>query len=136
MIAILIFGVSLAALLQFFVFYCRAVLASVRGTALSADVREVTGIRGHAIAGDDFSRIVQLVHLCPEPDSDGTRFRAVRSYFLLMSFLRDTVRNLIPAAAAWAEAERQACSYFAAVTLDRRISHSRNLMAQGVSTSF
>jgi hypothetical protein len=136
MIAILIFGVSLAALLQFFVFYSRAVLASVRGTPLSADVREVTGIRSPAIAGDDFSRIVQLVHLCPEPESDRMRFRAVRAYFRLMSFLRATMQNLLPAAATWAEAERQACTYFAAVTLDRRISHSRNLMAQGISTSF
>jgi hypothetical protein len=136
MTATLILCVSLAALLQFFVFYCRSVLASVRGKALSADVREVTGINPVAIGGDDFGRIVQLVQLCPETEREGSEFRAVRAYYHLMSLVRFALRNLAPAAAGWVEAERKACAFFAAVTLDRRISQSRRLMAQGISTSF
>jgi hypothetical protein len=35
--------------------------------------------------------------------------------------------------AAWAEQERESCSYFAAVALDRRISYSRDLFTQQIA---
>jgi len=37
--------------------------------------------------------------------------------------------------ADWAESERNACAYFAAVALDRRIAYNRDLMAQQISNS-
>ncbi len=46
MIAALICAVSVAALLHFFVWYCRAILASTQNVALSDRVREVAGV-GH-----------------------------------------------------------------------------------------
>jgi hypothetical protein len=38
--------------------------------------------------------------------------------------------RIAPNLAAWFERERESCSYFAAVALDRRISHSRDLFSQ------
>lgn len=136
MIAALILWVSLAALLQFFVSYCRSLIAASNKATLSLEVREVAGISGRPVPGDDFRRLLQLVQLCPESGEDRNRLRAIRAYFGLVSLVRAAVENLAPSVAAWAETERQACSYFAAVVLDRRIAYSRDLMAQELSSHF
>lgn len=136
MIAALILVVSFAALFQFFVSYCRSLIAASSKEILSPDVLEVTGLSGPPLPGDDFRRLVQLAQLCPEPEKGSANLRAVRAYYRLVSLLCGSVKSLIPAVAAWAEIERQGCSYFAAVVLDRRISYSRGLMAQELSNHF
>lgn len=133
MIAGLILGVSVAALLQFFVSYCRSLIAVSSKIELSADVRQVTGIRERRVPGDDFRRLVQLVDLCPEPGGHGKDLRAVRIYFRMVSLLRTLVRGRAPEIADWADAERQGCAHFAAVALDYRIAYSRDLMAAQIS---
>jgi len=126
MMAALILVVSVAAFLQFFFFYCRSLVAACRKYELSEEARDVIGMRGTLMAGDDFDRVLVLVGLCPEPGNDGGRIRAVKSYYRLLGVLR----WLVPGAATWAERERAGCTYFAAVALDRRIAHNRELMAQ------
>jgi hypothetical protein len=133
MIAVLIFVFSLVALLQFFVFYCRSVIASSRIQMLSLQARDVTGITDSHVRGDQFERILELVQLSPELRTDRNEIRAVHLYYGLLSFLRATVAQLLPDLDAWAERERGGCAYFAAVALDRRITFSRNLMAQQMS---
>jgi hypothetical protein len=135
MIAALILGISLVILLQFFVSYCRSLIAACAGQELSPEAREVTGISGRSVSGDEFRKLVELVHLCPETGADGNRLRAVTLYFRMMNLVRQTGARLAPAVAAWAETERQACAYFAAVALDHRMSHSRDLVAEQTSTN-
>ncbi len=130
MIAALILVISLAALLQFFVSYCRSAIATCSKKELSEQAREVTGIQDHGVAGEEFQRLVQLVGLCPEPGDDRFEIRAVRNYYRLLSLVRALMRRLAPGVASWAERERAGCAYFAAVALDRRIAHSRDLLAQ------
>ncbi len=92
--ATLIFFLSAAALLQFFISYCRSLIASSIKQPLSAEVRDVTGIPNTASC-EDFARVIQLLDLCPQrPEERGT--------------------------------------YFAAVTLDRRIAFSRDMLAQQI----
>ncbi|HJY85439.1 MAG TPA: hypothetical protein VKE24_01260 [Candidatus Acidoferrales bacterium] len=129
MIAALIFAVSVAALLQFFVSYCRSVLAASAKAQLSEQGREVAGISG-SVTGDDFRRLIRLVYLCPEPGGDRNAIRAVRAYFRLLRLVRAGIAKLVPATADWLERECEGCAYFAAVALDRRISFSRDLMAR------
>ena len=43
------------------------------------------------------------------------------------------LQRLIPGFGPWTERERQSCSHFAAVALDRRISYSRDLFTQQVA---
>jgi hypothetical protein len=133
MIAALICVISLAAFLQFFVSYCRSILASSRKVELSSRVREVTGIANQNVAADDFQRLLQLVRLCPERGDDQTEIRAVGTYYGLLYILGRAAQPLIPSVSSWAEQERQSCSYFAAVALDRRISYSRDLFTQQVA---
>jgi len=47
-----------------------------------------------------------------------------------LNFLRSTVAKFVPSMQDWTESERGHCAYFAAVALERRISFSRDMLAQ------
>jgi hypothetical protein len=130
MIAAMILVVSLAFFFQFFVVYCRSLIAAYNEAELSPDAREVTGIEDHIVNGDDFRRMVQLVRICPDLADDGRELRAVSLYYRMVSGLRRLLHTLAPNFAEWLERERQSCVYFAAVALDRRIAQNRDLFAQ------
>lgn len=129
--ATLIFFLSAAALLQFFVSYSRSLIAASIKQPLSAEVRDVTGIPTTA-SGEDFARVIQLLDLCPERPQERGHIRAINAYFQLLTFLRSTVARIIPALVSWTEMERGQCTYFAAVALDRRIAFSRDMLAQQI----
>jgi len=129
MIAGIIFACSVVFLLQFFVSYCRSLIAASSKQALSAEVRDVTGI-ATAATGEDFPRVMQLLHLCPETPEDRSRVQAVGAYFGLLNFVRSTFARVVPSLRTWTEAERAHCAYFAAVALERRIAFSRDMLAQ------
>jgi hypothetical protein len=129
MMAAVIFVFSAAALLQFFISYCRSLIAASSKQVLSAEVRDVTGIQRIA-SGEDFKRVMQLLRLCPERPEDRNSVQAIGAYFRLLNFLRSTVARIVPSMRAWTESERGQCTYFAAVALERRISFSRDMLAQ------
>ena len=131
--ATLIFFLSAAALLQFFISYCRSLIAASIKQPLSAEVRDVTGIPSTA-AGEDFARVIQLLDLCPERPEERGRIRAINAYFGLLNFISSTLARIIPALMAWTDTERGQCAYFAAVTLDRRIAFSRDMLAQQIDS--
>jgi hypothetical protein len=124
-----IFVCSITLLLQFFVSYCRSLIAASARQPLSREVQDVIGIQKIA-SGEDFPRVVQLLHLCPESPDDRSRLQAVGAYFGMLNFLRSTIAQLMPALRSWTEVERAHCTYFAAVTLERRIAFSRDMLAQ------
>ena len=130
MIAALIFVISLLTLLQFFVSFSRALIAESRTRELSEQTREICGITGRSLAGDQFQRLLQLIALCPETGGDGSQVMTVSVYFRLLDFVRALSAWVIPSAANWIESERSGCAYVAAVVLDGRIAHNRRLMAQ------
>src|SRR5205814_8234204 len=129
MMAGIIFVFSAAALLQFFISYCRSLIAASSKQVLSAEVKDVTGIQ-RAPSGEDYLRVIQLLQLCPERPEDRKRVQAIGVYFKLLSFLRSTIAKMMPAMNSWTESERGHCAYFAAVALERRISFSRDMLAQ------
>lgn len=129
MMAAMILVFSTATLLMFFVSYCRSLTAGHSRKPLSEEVRDVTGI-GAGVSSDEYMRIVQLLKLCPERPEDRAGLRAVQIYYELLQVLQSTVARLAPSLNAWTETERAGCTYFAAVALDRRISFSREMLAQ------
>ena len=129
MMAGIILVCSVVFLLQFFVSYCRSLIAAPKKHPLSAEVQDVTGIR-NAAAGDDFDRVVQLLQLCPDRPEDRNGIQAIGAYFSLLGFMRSTLARIVPSLRTWTEAERGQCTYFAAVTLERRIAFSRDMFAQ------
>jgi hypothetical protein len=132
-VAAIICVFSIAAFLQFFVWHCRSILASSRRVELSERVREVAGVDSRNFNAEDFHRLLQLVRLCPERGDDRGEIRAVGTYYGLLNILGRLARPTAPPIAAWAEQERESCSYFAAVALDRRISYSRDLFTQQIA---
>jgi len=134
MIAILIFVVSALKLLQFFVSYCHSLIAESRAYVLSDQGREIAGVTGRTIRGDQFRRLVQLIALCPEPGGDSSHVRVVSTYYGMLGLVRTLFGWMEPALAQWIESERGGCAYVAAVTLDRRIAYNRVLMARQMST--
>ena len=133
MITALIFALSVVALLQFFVSYCRSLIAATGALPLSEQVREVTGIRGSEINGAEFARLLQLARLCPESGKDRAAVAAVRGYYRLLNVLRAVSGRFIPGVVSWTERELSGCAHFAAVALDRRITYCRGMMAQQLS---
>jgi hypothetical protein len=129
MMAGVIFAFSAAALLQFFISYCRSLIAASSKQILSAEVKDVTGIQRIA-SGEDFERVIQLLQLCPERPEDRNSVQAIGAYFKLLNFVRSTIARIVPSTKAWTESERGHCAYFAAVALERRISFSRDMLAQ------
>jgi len=133
MIAAIILVISTATLLQFFVSYARSVIAASSKHELSPQAREVSGVLNHDVRGEEFVRLLQLIGLCPVPGGDTNRVRAVSGYFRLLGMAKTLMGRVAPALLRWVETERGSCAYFAAVTLDRRIAFSRELMAQQMS---
>ncbi len=129
MMAAVIFFVSVITLLMFFVSYCRSLMASSSLHTLSKEVREVTGIPGLA-SGQDFTRVMQLLRLCPERPQDRTGLEAVRLYYAILNLVQKSVARAVPALCLWAEHERSDCANFAVAVLDRRIAFSREILAQ------
>jgi hypothetical protein len=120
---------SLGFLLMFFVSYCRSLLATSSAEALSQEVRDVTGIVT-TVAPEDFARVMQLLHLCPDRPEERGRIRTVSAYYGFLGVMRATIAAASPALKSWADRERAQCGYFAAVVLGRRIAFSRDLLAQ------
>ncbi len=133
MMAALIFVLSFTALLQFFVSYCRSLLSASRRREVSQQTRELAGIAGGGVNGEEFGRLVQLVRLCPEPDDDSQAIAAVRTYFMILGVVRRLGGRVSKGLSIWLESERGNCAYFAAVALDRRIAFNRELMAQQIA---
>jgi hypothetical protein len=129
MMAAIILVFSVVFLLQFFVSYCRSLIAASIKHPLSAEVQDVTGIKNTA-TGEDFARVVQLLQLCPDRPEDRSGVQAVGAYFGLLGFVRSTIARMIPSLRTWTDRERGQCTYFAAVTLERRIAFSRDMFAQ------
>jgi hypothetical protein len=131
MIAALVLVCSVVFFMQFFLPYCRSIIAASSKHVLSAEVVDVSGITAPA-SGEDFPRVVQLLQLCPDRPEDRGEIRAVGVYFKLLNVLKSTASTVAPSIRAWAEQERGRCTYFAAVALDRRVAFSRDLLAQQI----
>ena len=120
MIPALIVVAALAALVEFFISYCRSLVSVYSKVELSPQARDLAGLKGPTPRGDAFPRLVQLVECCPKPADDRIEVRALRAYYALLNLLRAT-GFLAPMLAQWAENERVGCAHFAAVALDRRL---------------
>jgi hypothetical protein len=133
MMAIVILLFSLAALLQFFVSYCRSLIAASFRRTLSLDVQDVLGKSKNA-TGEDFDRVIEFLKLCPERREDRGAIQAIGAYFRLLSAAGATLGKVLPSLRSWIESERSQCAYFAAVALDRRIAYSRDMLAEQMSS--
>jgi hypothetical protein len=132
----LIYIVFLAVLAEIFVYRCRSILASSRRIELPAGVREAAGVDRTGVAPGDFEKLLELARLCPEESAGDRNICVVCTYYNLVHMLGRVSRGLAPRVESWAEKEQRNCSHFAAVALDRRISCTRRLLAEGLQSPF
>src|ERR1700757_3628855 len=109
MMAAVILVCSLVLMLQFFVSYCRSLIAASAKEPLPIEVQEVTGISRTA-SPDDYSRVVQLLNLCPDRPEDRRSLRAVSAYYNFLTFIRSTIARAIPSFKSWADRESVQCA--------------------------
>lgn len=105
MTAVLILVFSSVALFQFFMSYCRSVIAASGALPLSEQVREVTGVQGREISSGEFDRLLQLTSLCPESGDDHRAISAIRAYFRILTFARGAFSKVVPGIVSWTETE-------------------------------
>lgn len=132
MMAAFILACSIVFLLQFFISYCRSLIASSVREPLSQEVQDVTGMARPATE-EEFARVVQLLQLCPERPEERGEISLIRAYFRMLGVIRATVAHIVPSLERWTSTERGQCTHFVAVVLGRRIAFSRNLFAQQMS---
>ncbi len=117
-------------LLLLFVAYCRSLLASTSSAELSERARSVTGIQDGIAPASEFARLRALAKLCPARGNDENRLGAVSTYYHLLTALQTLTSPLSHTLADRAERERWRCSYFVALTLDRRIADTRKMWSE------
>jgi len=132
MMAVFILACSIIFLLQFFISYCRSLIASSVREPISQEVQEVTGMSRPATE-EEFARVVQLLQLCPERPEERGEISLIRAYFRMLGVFRSTAARVVPSVERWTSSERGQCTHFVAVVLGRRIAFSRNLFAQQMS---
>jgi hypothetical protein len=130
MISLLAVFTAVLTLPLLFVAYCRSLLASFSAVELSEHGRSVTGIQDRLAPAYEFARLRALASLCPARGNDESLLRAVSTYFHLLTAFEFLTSPLSRSLASRAERERGLCSYFVAVTLDRRIAHTRKMWSE------
>lgn len=128
MIAALILLLSIGALFQFFLSYCRSLVAIYSQEELSSLAQEYTNLGNRTVHGSDLKRLVRLVRQFPYPLGDTMQLLAVRVYYHLLAIV-GILGRLRPAVVGWLEREQAGCAYCVAVALDRRISRRVETMS-------
>ena len=122
MIGAIILTVSVVALGQFGLYYWRAMLSGVAAHAISDRIRSAAGISTAAIGAQDFYKILIVNDLSPDLRGPGGSFRIIRTYYSIV----EKLGKIVPAMAAWSNAEMTICSRYVAVLMDQHM--ERNMV--------
>jgi hypothetical protein len=122
MIALLILVTSLIALAEFAIFQWRSVWHTVAQQPVSESLHTATGISPDRISAEDFELLAQTSErLCPSPEEGNVWLREVRLYYRTLRAL-GKVGSAKFDESSWIQSELAACSRYAAVVLDQRLS--------------
>jgi hypothetical protein len=127
MFSAMLLVISVVALLQFALYYWRAVLTGVAAQPVSDRVMAAACVEDGRLAPQHFDTFAGIYALTPElnPERKGLGF--VRAYYRLVEALDTLCGAKIPAVAAWSVKERTICARYAAVQVDRRLQASLDL---------
>ncbi len=117
----ILLAVSVVALIQFTVYYWRAIVAGVAAKPLSNLILTAAGLTDESLGSADFEAILNVHELTPCLKTGQGRLQAVRAYYRVAQALG----RVLPQLAAWTEREMATCSRYVAVLVDQRM--ERNL---------
>jgi hypothetical protein len=121
MFAAMLFTIASAALLQFALYYWRALLAGVASQPVSERVLEAAHLETGEFSGADFTRLVGLLEMTPELKNGKNGLGLAGAYYSMVHAMNAAFGRLSPALASWSERESALCARFAAVQIDRRL---------------
>lgn len=121
MISAFMLTFSAGALVQFFLSYCRSILATYAKLEVSVRTREIAGIESERIPSGEFGRLLGLLRLARDRGDDRMELLTVRLYYSIVRVVGSLGTLFTSTAREWCENEKARCAYFAAVALDRRI---------------
>lgn len=113
-----------------FVAYCHSLLRRASETELSAAALNAIAADSASVSAKDFHRLRALLGLCPLGRKDAFPLPAVSVYFFLLTIICAISPRISEGIANWTERERQRCTHFVAVSLDRRIASARRLLEE------
>ena len=113
-----------------FVAYCRSLLHQASRTELSAAALNAIAVASASVSPEDFQRLSALLGLCPLGRKDAFPLAAMSFYFFLLKGISAVSSRISRNIANWTERERQRCSHFVAVNLDKRIASAHKLRAE------
>ena len=121
MFAAIILTIATAAMLQFALYYWRALLAGVASQPVSERVLEAAHLEADDFCGADFERLVGLLEMTPELKSGNSGLGLAGMYYGMVRTIGASFGKLSPAVVNWSEQESALCARFAAVQIDRRL---------------
>lgn len=124
MFAAMLFAISIVALSQFALYYCRAVLAGVAALPVSDRVLDAAHVENGRFLPQHFETLAELHNLTPDLQPKQSGLGLVRVYYRLLQGL-----GVLPMLAAWSERERVVCARYAAVQVGRRLQANLELAA-------
>jgi hypothetical protein len=124
MIAVLILFISGAALVQFFISYCRSLISMYSKLEISREAIEGAGLNAGQVEAGEFSRLLGLIRQTGVVADDAAQLRAVRIYYAVLTAL-ENLCMVLPASCSWFHRERTGCAHMAGVALDRRMTFLR-----------
>jgi hypothetical protein len=129
MFAAFLLAISTVALLQFALFYWRAILSGVAAQPVSARVLDSAGVAGGQLTARDFAVLVELHGLTAALDPSIGGLKLVRAYHQAIRALDALFGRLFPEVGFWSERECATCARYAAVQIDRRLQANLSLAA-------
>jgi hypothetical protein len=120
-ISVLILTFVVATLVQFSFAYCRTLLVTYGKVELSSKVQELIAANNERIDPLAFHRLMVMVWVAPDPGDDAMEIRTIGFYYRLVRVACWLSAAFSPGLCETFQAELSRCSYFAAVSLDRRL---------------
>jgi hypothetical protein len=108
---------SMAAIIQFAIYYWRATIAVAPKAPASDRLRAAAGLSTNSPSSRDFRAILKVHEFAREMGCPGPKFRAVRAYYWTI----EKVGRIIPSMGHWAEAEMTMCTQYVATLVDQQL---------------
>ena len=129
MFSALILAITTAALVQFGMFYWRALVVCTAAEAVSEEVLSAAQVETGSIRGEDYRSLAQLHKLTPELCAQSSGLGLVPAYFRVLQAVKSVTAGRVATLAQWAESESALCARYAAVQVERRLRANMELAA-------
>jgi len=130
MISFLVGAISVFAVIQFFISYCRSILTAAGRIELSPRVMNAADLPTPKPEEEEFDRLLELAELCPVPGRGTPETGAIVAYHNALGVLRHVAAGRLRGVDRWVDHERSRCTYFAAVVLDQRMGFTQDLLRE------